>query len=103
MCVGISQSSSGDPEHICISLVVAVVDLYSLDKKEMGSLVLISVLQTMYTHILNKHLKSKDSQRSKQPKDLAIQYFSFCGLGQDIKTHKDIKSLILSIVSMKIY
>lgn len=75
MYVGISQSSSADSECICISPVVAVVELCSLDKKEMHSLVLISVLQIICAHVLNKKLKNKDSQRSKQPKDLDSQFF----------------------------
>lgn len=88
MHVGISQSSSGDSECICISLVVAVVELYSLDKKKMDSLVLISVLQ-MCTHILNKHLKNKDSQRSEQPKDFDSPFFLFVAL-TEISRHTKI-------------
>lgn len=101
--MGISQKSSGDSEYICISLVVAVVEIYSSDKKEMDSLVPISVLQTMCAHILNKHLKNKDSQRSKQPKDLDSQFFPFVAFGKISRCTKVSRVLILSIVRMKIF
>lgn len=55
----------------------------------------------MCGHYLNKYLKNKDSQRSKQPKDL--DSFFYHGFDPDIKIHKGIESLILSVVILKKY
>lgn len=101
MYVGISQNSSGDSECICISLVVAVVEIYSSDKKEIDSL--IPVLQTMCAHVLNKHLKNKDSEVKTAQGFGQSGFFLFVAFSKISRHTKISRILSLSIVRVKIF